>query len=342
MSDDYYARNGDHSPGPSGPVVSQALAEARRFKARLHSDCMWIDGELVPLAEATVHILNPTLHYGPGVFEGIRCYETARGPALFRLEAHLKRFLQAVQRLGVQDLPQGLVDLRRAAHVTVQANNLSSCYVRPVLYFTGAMGLDLDSYRPSVAVAAWKWDGLTGEVKHETGVRVMVTSLAQTRRNADPSEGSVTNHYANTIMAKATARRAGFDEAILLDDEGRVAQCTGENLFIAHDGVLYTPPRPGTLEDVARDTVVTLATDLGYTVIEERLSRDQLLAADEAFLCSTATEVVPVREIDSRLLSEGRIGPLTRAIQHLYFNTVRGLGRRSRGWLEYVMMEPLF
>lgn len=342
MSDNYSARNGSRPQDPPGVAVSPALAEARRFKARLHSDCMWIDGELVPMAQATVHILNPTLHYGPGVFEGIRCYETARGPALFRLEAHLQRFLQSVQMLGVQELPQGLVELRRAAHVTVQVNNLSSCYVRPVLYFTGGLDLDLDSYRPTVAVAAWKWDGLKGQVKQERGVSVRVSSLAEMHRQVGTSEAGAANHYVNTILARSAARRAGFDEAVLVDADGLVVQCTGENLFVVRGGVLYTPPRAGGLGDVARDTVITLAADLGYRVVEGPLSREQLHAADEAFLCSTATEVVPVREIDSRLLGDGQAGSLTRALQHLYFNTVRGLGRRSRGWLEYVMMEPLF
>ena len=306
------------------------------------SDCIWVDGELVPFAEARVHLLSPTLHYGPGVFEGIRCYSTARGPGVFRLEAHLKRFMESVKVLGVRHFPWTVADLRRAVAVTVQFNRFQSCYIRPVLYFGGGMGLDLDSYEPHLAVAAWEWDPLLGEEGTQAGVRMMVSSFTRMHPNASLTKGKINGQYVNSILAKSVARRAGFDEAIMLDPEGYVAECTGENLFVVREGVIYTPPRAGILEGITRDTVITLAGDLGYPVVEERLSRDQLYIADEVFVCGTAAEVVPVTEIDFRPVGGGRIGPVGKAVQSLYFETVRGRGMRSPGWVEYLMMEPLY
>ena len=307
-----------------------------------YAECVWVDGELIPFKEATVHILNPTMHYGPGVFEGIRCYQTARGPAIFRLQAHLKRFLASAHVLGVGDLPYTLMDLRRAVHATVKVNHFESCYIRPVLYFTGPMGLDLDSYRPRVAIAAWEWDPVMGKEKGKTGIKAMVSSFTRMHPNASMSKGKLNGQYVNSILAKSMAHRAGFDEAILLDPEGYVAECTGENVFVVRDGIIYTPSRATVLEGITRDTVTTLARDLGYTVVEERLSRDQLYIADEVFVSGTAAEVVPVTEIDFRAVGAGDPGPITQAVRKKYFETVRGRGARSRGWLEYVMTEPVF
>lgn len=316
-------------------------AMTTRERPPLYSDCIWVDGELVPYEEATVHLLSPTLHYGPGVFEGIRCYATARGPGIFRLEAHLERFLQSVKVLGVVDFRWTLADLRRAVAATVQANSFQACYIRPVLYFGGSMGLDLDSYEPHLAVATWEWDPLLGEGSRH-GVRATVSSLTRMHPNASLTKGKLNGQYVNSILAKSIARRTGFDEAILLDAEGYVAECTGENLFVVRDGVIYTPPRASVLEGITRDTVMTLAADLGYAVVEERLSRDQLYIAGEAFICGTAAEVVPVTEIDFRAIGDGQPGPITQTIQNLYSDTVRGRAARSPGWVEYVMMEPLY
>jgi branched-chain amino acid aminotransferase len=329
----YHLRANGHGPQPQ-----QAQETAR---PPFYSDCIWLDGDLVPYEEATVHLLSPTLHYGPGVFEGIRCYATARGPGIFRLEAHLQRFLQSVKVLGLLDLRWTMADLRRAVAATVQANSFQACYIRPVLYFGGSMGLDLDSYEPHLAVAAWEWDPLLGGASKQ-GVRVMVSSFTRMHPNASLTKGKLNGQYVNSILAKSVAKRAGFDEAILLDAEGYVAECTGENLFVVRDSVIYTPPRASVLEGITRDTVITLAGDLGYRVVEERLSRDQLYIADEIFICGTAAEVVPVAEVDFRPVGDGQRGPISRALQSLYFETVRGRGARSPGWVEYVMMEPLY
>ena len=331
------SQNGASEQSPmAGAQTTERLPSAHA------SDAIWIDGELVPFAEARVHLLSPTLHYGPGVFEGIRCYDTARGPGIFRLEAHLKRFLESVRVLGVRDFRWTMSDLRRAVTVTVRFNRFRSCYIRPVLYFGGGMGLDLDSYEPHLAVAAWEWDPLLGEEGTRAGVRMMVSSFTRMHPNASLTKGKINGQYVNSILAKSVARRAGFDEAIMLDPEGYVAECTGENLFVVRDGVIYTPPRASVLEGITRDTVLTLAADLGYPVVEERLSRDQLYIADEVFVCGTAAEVVPVTEVDFRPVGAGRIGPVGKAVQTLYFETVRGRGPRSTGWVEYVLMEPLY
>lgn len=328
-----------------GPVEPEARDKGRARAAAgspYRAECAWVDGELIPFEEATVHILNPTMHYGPGVFEGIRCYQTARGPAIFRLQAHLKRFMESIRVLGVQDMPYDLAELRRAVHATVQVNHFESCYIRPVLFFTGPMGLDLDSYRPAVAVAAWEWPSLMGKEKSEKGINAMVSSFTRMHPNASMTKGKINGQYVNSILAKSIAHRAGFEEAILLDPEGYVAECTGENVFVVRDEVVYTPPRASVLEGITRDTVATLAEDLGYAVVEERLSRDQLYVADEVFVSGTAAEVVPVTGIDFRPVGAGKPGPVTRAVRKLYFETVRGRGARSRGWLEYVMTEPVF
>lgn len=343
MKANTFSQNGYDGDGHYTLPIQQRRAGTAQARPALRSECVWMDGELVPFEDATVHVLNPTLHYGPGLFEEIRCYSTARGPAVFRLETHLQRFLRSGQALGVGDLRYGMIDLRRAVHVTVQVNNLTSCYVRPILYFAGAMDLEEDSHQPSVAVVAGEWTARDSRERRETGIRVMVSPLAHLHPGAEVRKSTPGGQYVNTILARSVARRAGFDEAVLLDSRGYVADCTAENLFVVHDDVIYTSPRPGgASENVARETAVILARDLGYTVAEEPLAREQLYGAHEAFVCGTASEVAPVCEIDFQTLGDGRPGPITRAVQALYADTVRGRGRRSRGWLEYVMMEPLF
>ncbi|MFW5943213.1 MAG: aminotransferase class IV, partial [Chloroflexota bacterium] len=293
MNDKRYSHGGNDRAAlvemlrPAG--AGQSAREALR-----HIDCVWLNGELIPTDEAAAHVLNPTLPEGLGVFEGIGCYETERGPALFRPEAHLSRFLQRVRQMGVRDLRFDLFALRRAAHVTVQVNNFSSCYVRPILYFVG----EGDSYEPAVAVTASGWDsdvarGGEAREKRQRGIRVMV------------SNGGKQDRAEAYGAARAAARRAGYDEAIMLDAEGLVADCTAEALFLLRDGVLYTPPQPDPLPGVARDTVITLAGDLGVEVRETPVGRAALHAAEEMFVCGTTAEVTPVRELDGRALGDG-------------------------------------
>jgi branched-chain amino acid aminotransferase len=295
-------------------------------------DCVWVDGELVPQDEALAFSKLPALHYGPGVHEAIRCYMTARGPAIFRLEAHLQRFLHRARRQGVPDLHHTLAQLRRAAHVTVQVNNYSSCYLRPVLFF-------LETQRPHVAVAAWAWPGSpAGAVDTGEGVHLLLAAQGATEHEQD-QETSLQESLAMGL--RSAARKRGFAEAIVLDDVGRVAGCSAEGLFVVDDGVVYTP-RLAQSPGITRDTVMTLTTDLGYELVEKTLSRAELYAADEIFVAGIAATVLPVRSLGERPVGTGRPGPVSRAVQQAYVNTVQGKGARSREWLEYVMMEPLF
>jgi branched-chain amino acid aminotransferase len=297
---------------------------------------IWMDGELVSYEQATVHLLTPTLHYGTGVFEGIRCYETPKGPAVFRLEDHLKRFVDSIKVVGIVDYPYSAYDLYEAVHLTIRANEFMACYIRPIVYMKGPLGLNLDAWEPATGIAVWEWGNFLGDKAMDEGVRAMVSSFTRHHPNVTMSKAKVSGNYVNSTLAKTVASRSGFDEAIMLDPEGYVAECSGENIFVVRNGVIYTPPRANILEGITRDSVITLAVDLGIPVVEESISRDQLYIADEVFLCGTAAEVVPVREIDFRQIGENHKGPITEAIQKLFFQTVRGDGTRSPVWLDYV------
>lgn len=306
------------------------------------ADFIWLDGELVPYERARVHFLSPTLHYGLGVFEGIRCYATDRGPAVFRMQEHLQRFLNSIRALGVDDLAYDLDSLRDAVCRVIFANNLTECYVRTMMYFEGPLGLNLDVYRPAVGIAAWKWDEFLGREAVEKGARMMVSSVSRMHPNAGMAKAKFSGQYVNSIIAKTIAARAGFNEAIMLDQEGYVIGCTGENLLLVIDDVIYTPPKAVIMEGVTRDTILTLAQDNGYAIVEGLVSREQLYFADEVFVCGTAAEVVGVREIDYRPVGDGRIGPVTRKLQNQYADVVRGRSLRYVDWLDYMVMEPLF
>jgi branched-chain amino acid aminotransferase len=302
----------------------------------MKSNYIWMDGELIPFEKATVHFLTPTLHYGTGVFEGIRCYKTSRGPAVFRLNEHLKRLLQSVHIAGIQNLPYNQADLHRAVHMTIHVNGFTECYIRPLVYMVGGMGLNLDGWRPALGIAAWEWGPFLGKDSFEKGVRMMVSSFTRHHPNVMMTKAKISGNYVNSTLAKTVAQRAGFDETIMLDPQGYVAECSGENLFLVRDRVIFTPPRTTVLEGITRDSVITLAQDLGYEVVEEQVSRDQLYIADEVFLCGTAAEVVPVREIDFRVIGSGSRGPITRALQQAFFDTVIGCGPHSEEWLDFV------
>jgi branched-chain amino acid aminotransferase len=303
----------------------------------IESKYVWMDGELVPYEQATVHILTPAMHYGLAAFEGIRCYGTAQGPAVFRLREHLERLLDSVSILGVRDYPYTLDDLRQAVHDTIRANGFAQCYVRPLVYMAhGAMGINLDDHRVATGIAVFEWGTLLGEEKLAKGARAIVSSFTRLHPNVAMTKAKIAGNYVNSVMAKTLAMRLGFDEAIMLDPSGYVAECSGENLFLARNGVIYTPPRTTILEGVTRDAVVTLARDKGYTVVEEPLARDQLYIADEVFVTGTAAEVVAICEIDYRTVGAGRMGPITRDLQQTFFQTVRGEGSRSAEWLDYV------
>jgi len=302
----------------------------------MKSKFIWMDGKLVSYEQATVHFLTPTLHYGTGVFEGIRCYETPKGSAVFRLREHLQRLIESLHIVGIEEYPYTAQDLHKAVHMTIRANGFAECYIRPLVYMIGPPTLDLDDWQPATGIAVWEWAPFLGKDGAEKGVRATVSSVTRLHPNIMMTKAKVSGNYVNSTFAKTIAKRSGFDEAIMLDPQGYVSECSGENIFVVRDGMLYTPPRTSILEGITRDTVITLARDEGYQVVEEAISRDQLYIADEVFVCGTAAEIVPVAEIDYRRIRTGHRGPVTQRLQELFFDTVRGQGAPSNAWLDYV------
>lgn len=302
----------------------------------MKSDYIWMDGKLVPFEQATIHVINPTLHYGPGVFEGVRCYQTPRGPAIFRLREHLERFLDSIHILGVDDFPYTLDELRDAVHETVRVNGFDSCYIRPFMFLDGPLGMNMDLSRPRVAIAAWEWGPYLGEEAKKSGIHMMVASFSRLHPNVNMTKAKITGNYVNSILVKTLALRSGYDEAAILDPQGYVSECTGENIFLVSKGKLYTPPLALVLEGITRDTILTLAGDRGIVVEEKMITRDELYIADEAFISGTAAEVVGVRMVDYRTVGDGKVGPITRLLQTAYDVAVRGSGSHSDEWLDYV------
>ncbi len=303
----------------------------------MQSKYIWMNGELVEFEKATLHFLTPALHYGVGVFEGIRCYATQRGPAVFRLKEHIRRLIHSAKILGFRQLPYTEDELMDAVRLTVSANGFDECYIRPLIYLTdGGWNLTVDAGKAGVGIAVWEWKNYLGEEALEKGIRANIASFTRHHPNVMMTKAKISGNYANSVLAKTESMRLGFDEAILLDPQGYVAECTGENLFLVKDGKLFTPPLAPTLEGITRDTVITLAHDLGYEVTEAPIARDQLYIADEVFVCGTAAECIALREIDFRTIGSGKTGPITRAIQQAFHAAVRGLHPRSEQWLDYV------
>ncbi|HMN60382.1 MAG TPA: branched-chain amino acid transaminase [Anaerolinea sp.] len=298
---------------------------------------IWMDGELLEESRATVPFLTTALHYGLGVFEGIRCYHTARGPAIFRLDEHMQRLVNSAKILGFRSLPYTAEELGQACKQVVKANGFEACYIRPLIYHTSAQrSMNIDAGVAKVGIAAWEWGAYLGDEALESGVRMHVSSFTRHHPNVMMTKAKVTGNYANSSLAKTESVRLGFDEAVMLDPQGFVAECSGENLFIVRDGVIYTPSTPTVLEGITRDALMELAAGLGHRVVETQISRDQLYIADECFVCGTAAEVVPVTEIDFRVIGSGKMGPITRAIQKEFFALVHGEHARSAEWLDYV------
>ena len=302
----------------------------------MNSDFIWMDGEMVPYDQATVHFITPSLHYGVGVFEGIRCYQTPQGPAVFRLTEHLERFLDSIHILGVRDFPYTVEELRLAVHQTIRANHFSECYIRPLMYLQGPMGLDMDKSRPRVGIAAWEWGPYLGEAAREQGIHLMVSSYTRLHPNINMTKSKVSGNYVNSMLVKTLALRSGYDEAVILDPQGYVAECTGENLFLVRRGELWTPPLAAVLDGLTRDAILKLAQDAGIPAAERMITRDQLYIADEVFISGTAAEVVGACMIDYRQIGEGKIGPITRQLSTAFADTIHGEGKFASEWLDYV------
>ena len=297
---------------------------------------IWMEGELRPSAEGVVPFVSAGLQYGFSVFEGIRCYTTDRGPAVFRLEEHVDRLLDSALVVGFRDLPYTKAQIIEAIHQVIAANGFSACYIRPLIFLDSAMSMVVDAGKPRLFIAVWEWTAFLGAEAKEHGIRANISSITRLHPNIMMTKAKVSGNYVGSILAKTESQRLGFDEAIMLDPNGYVAECTGENIFVVRNGVIYTVPRGSILEGITRDSLITIARDMGYTVIEEPISRDQLYIADEVFVCGTAAEVVGLREIDFRTIGSGKTGPVTRELQHAFDELTGGRHARSAQWFSPV------
>ena len=296
---------------------------------------IWMDGEMVDWSDATIHILTPTLHYGWGVFEGVRAYPTDRGPAVFQHRAHMER-LHRSARILQMDVPYSVDELMDATRDLIRVNELPSCYIRPLVYLGyGEMGLNPLPSKVSVSIAVWSWGTYLGDEGLLNGVRAKISSWQRIGSNMIPTGAKAAGVYINSSLAKVEALKAGYDEAVLLNEHGRVAEGSGENIFIVKDGVLMTPPlSEGVLQGITRESVITFAQDLDIAFVETPLLRQDLYLADEAFYTGTAAEVAPIRSVDEREI--GAPGPITKQLQDLFFNVVKGKEPRYDSMLDYV------
>jgi branched-chain amino acid aminotransferase len=303
----------------------------------MESKFIWMNGELVPFEKATLHFLTPALHYGAAVFEGIRAYNTPKGPAVFRLKEHIERLLDSAHIFGFREMPFTLEQVMKAVKDTVRANGMNDCYIRPLIYLDGGgWNLSVDNGKASLAIAVWDWGNYLGEEALAKGIRANIASFTRHHPNVTMTKAKVSGNYANSFLAKTESVRLGFDEAIMLDPQGYVAECTGENLFIIRHGKVITPSTAPVLEGITRHSIHTIAQDLGYKTLEQPISRDQLYIADEVFVCGTAAECIGLAEIDFRKIGEGKTGPVTRKIQEVYHEAIRGKLKKYEPWCDYV------
>ena len=300
---------------------------------------IWMDGTLVDWENATTHVLSHTLHYGTGAFEGIRAYKTPNGVAVFRLREHMERLLRSCRILMI-DVPYSVDELCDATTEVVRVNELfDGCYIRPLVYLGyGEMGIYPLTSPVNTIIAAWPWGAYLGDEGAEKGVRMKISSWSRHHPNSMPTASKTVGGYVNSSLAKVEAIKAGYDEAIMLGPDGRISECTGENLFIVRDGLLISPPpsEAGALRGITQASIVKIANDLGHEVVFEAMRRDDLYLADEAFLTGTAAEVVPIASVDDRLVGTGTPGPITKEIQLTYFQTVRGARPQYESWLTKV------
>jgi branched-chain amino acid aminotransferase len=297
---------------------------------------IWFDGELVPWREARVHVLTHTLHYGMGVFEGVRAYKTEQGTAIFRLQAHTDRLYDSAQ-IMMMDIPFDKRTINEAQRAAVRENKLETAYIRPMCFYgSEGMGLRADNLKVHVIVAAWEWGAYLGQENLETGIRIKTSSFTRHHVNISMCKAKANGHYINSMLALNEALSDGYDEAMLLDVEGYVAEGSGENIFVVHDNIIYTPDLTSALNGITRNTIFRLASDAGYEVREKRITRDEVYIADEVFFTGTAAEVTPIREVDNRTIGNGGRGPVTEKLQTLYFDVVHGRLDRHPEWLTLV------
>lgn len=297
---------------------------------------IWMNGKLLPWKEANIHILTHTLHYGTGVFEGIRCYNTEKGPAVFRLKDHISRLMKSADIMQIK-VPYKEEELFDAVKETVKANKLNECYIRPIVYYGyGKMGLDTVDAKVDVSIAAWPWGAYLGEEGIKNGIKARISSYRRHYVKEELAKSKTTGYYTISTLAKMEALNTGFNEAIMLDLEGNVCECTGENLFIVKDSKLITPPTKYALVGITRDSIMQIAKDSGVEMGEEFFDKEALYSADEVFLTGTAAEVTPIREIDKKQIGEGKPGPVTKKLQEKFFEVIRGKDTKYEKWLDFV------
>ena len=297
---------------------------------------IWLDGEMVPWRDAKVHVLTHTLHYGMGVFEGVRAYQTDKGAAIFRLQEHTDRLFRSAHILNMP-MPYDKETINQATCAAVKENNLDSAYIRPMVFYgSEGMGLRADNLKTHVMIAAWSWGAYLGKEALEQGIRIKTSSYTRHHVNITMCKAKANGNYMNSMLALGEAMRDGYDEALLLDVDGYVAEGSGENFFLVRDGVVYTPELTSALDGITRATILTLCSELGIEVREKRITRDEVYVADECFFTGTAAEVTPIRELDGRQIGEGCRGPITKTLQTMYFDLVHGRGDGHDDWLNLV------
>lgn len=297
---------------------------------------IWMDGKFIDWDNATVHILTHTLHYGLGVFEGIRCYATSEGPVIFRLDEHINRLFNSAH-IFLIEIPYSKEKIKKAIIETVRVNKIKECYIRPIVYIGyGAMGLYPKGNSINVAIAVWPWGAYLGDKGLKDGIRVKTSSFIRDHVNASLPRGKVCGHYVNSQLAKKEAIVCGYEEALLLDTDGYVSEGSGENIFIVRNSKLKTTPLTSILEGITRNSIIEIAQDEGIEAIEERFTRDELYIAEEAFFTGTAAEVTPIREVDGRTIGNGKPGKITKKLQSIFFDIVRGKNKKYKSWLTKV------
>ena len=297
---------------------------------------IWFDNVLVPWREAKTHVLTHTLHYGLGVFEGVRAYETKNGTAIFRLEDHTKRLFNSAHIVGMK-MPYDKEALNNAHKISVKENNLKSAYIRPMAFYgSEAMGISAKTLTTHVIVAAWSWGAYMGQEALEKGINVKTSSFSRHHVNSTMCKAKANGNYLNSILAHQEATTDGYDEALLLDSQGFAAEGSGENIFIVKNGKLITPSLTSALEGITRDSVMTISKDMGIEVIERNITRDEIYTADEAFFTGTAAEVTPIKQLDKRQIGTGVRGQITGEIQSIYFDAVKGNNAKYKKWLSYI------